>query len=417
MRIIKWLVLLFSLVLPMIEAYGIWLAHHQASLNKKTCRNKGFWEDEQICRKVDEEGFWVKKGLEVGYLVGTTVLLAICSHENWQDKYKGGWSYGSKIYYVVLVMFYASSRDMCLLTSRLLEYGFDYRIDIILCMVFLFRRYVTLFCQCMVLMEICKKYLHCFRLSKLQDCVKRLFSISAFILFEISCIIISSNFEEIISFLTSNIWIMMIQNSFWVYLLFYSLLTQERFRSTISIPKALYDIIYSLIFSFDITLAINYYYLTEKFSGNTYTQIKLIFLFLSINFLMLLGFIFHQVVFLGPYYPESLQNFKEYIYRLYPEFGSETFKEWKIPTCAYCMNSLTEPCVCYSPNNSQQFLSQNCNTAFCVASKIKGMKLYHIMSYYKEHYIKTPCGHYFHPECIAMWFSYHSFLCICGKAL
>ncbi|CAI2367810.1 unnamed protein product [Moneuplotes crassus] len=292
-------------------------------------------------------------------------------------------------------MFLASHRDLGLMVTRFRKYAFDYRVDVVVWGLIFVRRYFMVIMQCIAFVSFLQRY--CYHILRQKWRICRTLGFLLFILLEICCVQASFYFQETIVFLSSDIQIVMLQNSFWGFLIINSIFSGEKFMSAISIPNACYDIIFSLIFSLDITFGINYFYFTEIYSGDVHSQGCFILLLFAIHVSMILVFFAHQFYFCSPYFGENLQNFKGYVHKLYPKFEIDTLNARLIPICDYCLNSLVEPSLFYTKITKK-------NHELCKA-----------LSQFPDAYIKTSCNHLLHPECLTQLFLSDDKHCFCRK--
>ncbi|CAI2370577.1 unnamed protein product [Moneuplotes crassus] len=339
---LMWTVGIFTMLMPAMEIAGVKYSYDSLrySMPRETtmCYSDiDFWL--QTCKSPGYLPIWQQKDLEKLYIFSNIAMFIIFMFDFSQSKLT---SRATKSYlsnFLIFIMFYTSNRDFSQIFLRMFKYGFYWRTDIILLTFLSIKRLLIFISQALMFQRL---YDYCFRKWKRCDKLLKVVTALGFLAVDVCLVMVSFRFERVMGWLTGSAWRVGVQNCVWGYLIFSSIYTQRRLGSTTTFSKCCYEIFYCLIFGSDITLGINYVYITES---ETSTQIcSGLFLF-SVHLLILLVFIFHQVKCCGPYFPRRLANFRSYIFKLGSEFDSFYLKNRIVPDCSYCMNSIVEPSI------------------------------------------------------------------------
>ncbi|CAI2369499.1 unnamed protein product [Moneuplotes crassus] len=226
-----------------------------------------------------------------------------------------------------------------------------------------------------------KKKMRCLKSLMKYGWLIILIKVAIILLIQGSCIVGSFFIIKYFSFLTSNIYIVIIQNLFWAKLLLYSLCSKVRLQDTRKGLCSIYDWIVKLCVSIHLTFSVNFIYIFKRNANSNLKKILLVVMMACIHCLLILSYMVHQTYFCGPYYPKKLRERFNTVCQLGPA-SSADLEDGLLTRCDLCAGSLREP--------SAEVLPERITLTDHISSQLLSSPPLSILS---------PCSHQFHPEC------------------
>ncbi|CAI2368379.1 unnamed protein product [Moneuplotes crassus] len=336
---------------------------------------------ERSLQSTDDLSAWDKFGFEILYMpMNLTFFLAIFvvalnyhhSYSTWVFKWLG--------VFIYILSFIIIHRDFSLVIFKMAEYGFYPPVHIILFIYF----FVVHLCSLCILIFATSLIYDQAKDILYDTCIDRrpllVYLLLAHII-EGVCIIGSFYIHDYIQFITSNIYVVICQNLFWMPLLLYSLIKRKRLNDVRKGFKSTKEWIGTLCISVHLSFTVNYLYIFTEQSHSIGMKICYLFIFLLIHIILILLYIIHQSFFCGLFYSHYEKQYCNAQIPIRKHYSSSDPRHIQNRHCDYCLNSLADPCLEYLSTEELQ------SHMYKTLTKNKGTYM-------------SPClFHIFHPEC------------------
>ncbi|CAI2369948.1 unnamed protein product [Moneuplotes crassus] len=210
----------------------------------------------------------------------------------------------------------------------------------------------------------------------------RLFQCSATIFIDMMLLMTSVYWLHLVSYLYKNFDFVVGFLFFWVSFNLYIELIYARIDGNQTIKPLVIEFIAVLSLSCEFIIYANYFELLEN-NSSSHGGINYSSLFVSVEILTIASYIYHKTKNLCESTLNRPQNYDNYSCNLLKDFTLLQIEKNLVPDCNYCLNSLSQACI----DNKSSF-----NNIFCNESPKYALSM-------ATTYIKTYCGHVYHPTC------------------
>ncbi|CAI2370144.1 unnamed protein product [Moneuplotes crassus] len=331
-----------------------------------------------------DESFWRKYAYELFYMpVNFSFFIVIITFGMTNKGPFDTWIINFIGYFISISSLVVTSRDFCLIIFRMLENGFHTLVHtpLFICSSLLYEFTIL---GTFIFID-SSKILRCPQ----EECLACTVIIHSHIIQGL-CILGSFFIVPYFEFLTNNIYIVLLQNSFWITLVIYSFCTKKRLQNTREGMKSWYEWVATLCISLYLSFTVNYFYIFDNNYHSLLIKVLLSLILIIVHLFFVSIYMVHQSYFLNPYMSnyESTQAHK--ICELKHIYGGYNINKVNNPICRYCMNSLSSPHLEYIDIDSQN------------------QRTYKKLKSFPRTYIRTFCECNLHLECFLNCLKYDS---------
>ncbi|CAI2365788.1 unnamed protein product [Moneuplotes crassus] len=367
-----------------IIAYGAYYYHSsnpEAARSLQNCINPSaeFWFNSDRNLMTKEPSTWEQFSYEILYMpANLTYYVALVmfiknnirSSKTWVTKCVG--------FFICILSFITTSRDFGLIIYRMFEYELNswvhYPIFIYL--------FILLFLVNNILLIQIFAFFQSYKFFGLKTDETILSSIiGVYHIFQGLCVAGSFFIMPYFKFMIDNMYIVVLQNLFWAFLIAYSLRLRERYKSTRAGINFWTEWLFTLCLSLHLSFTVDYFYIFEGTQHSVLMKIVLCLVFLMIHIGLIQVYLIHQSYFCKPYIPPCGREGTQRILQLDYDCENNSINDPENLKCDYCMNNLLEPCLEY------------------ISITSKNAKTYKKLKLIPRVYIQTRCPSNLHLEC------------------
>ncbi|CAI2370382.1 unnamed protein product [Moneuplotes crassus] len=371
-----------------------------------TCAFDGYFEKElQVCQNIighdSDDGSlligysaWQDKRFDTFHAIIGLGLTAIYLSMTRFNVYYCAWIETAPGLLLGILFYFARTRDFCLVIFRIFQHGFYLSTDIMMAILIIIYVIDGLLFQ-HTFVGVCYFYLRKIRIGRplLASLI-----ITSVILMNIFHIVISKNFESILSLFENSFFAIIAHNSLHLCLLLSSINSRKRLGSTLTTTSCMFELIYLTLMSIDINFSVNYFYISSNLKNTSTAQMIYALFLISLHIFLNSAYIYHQIYHCKHYESEYAHAPITQTHNFSKDFTPFQIHNSQTPDCSYCLNNITVPPL-------ERALPSSLDTSF--------LPKYSLSS--STTYIESDCHHFFHPVCYLKLKNTTGECVICGK--